>query len=465
MLTRRRAPGPSIGPVPLDTDALTRHLLFTGGTGSGKSHTMYRIIEALIRLGCCIIVACAKFTEAAQIRRICERAGALDRYHPITPDGPLRVNLADYLMTMPGGSTAQATRFLMRLNEISVRQDGSRGDEAYWANLFEQGTNCSLDLPRLAYGTGTLKDAYDALATSPASREEINSDAYKASKCGQMLEAASRLRKREFDAGTRDPRTERRYERVVDFFLRELATVGSKGRGAVLSMNSGLTGRLLVDFHDLFCTETTLDFARAEREGWVMPIDAPVLTHDVAGKVVNAAFIMLFQMYALRRDASTVSRPLIICRDEAAQFLIPDWDWNVATVARSHMLSHIDAVQGLEVLESALGGDMKAEREAQAFASQHRTLIAFGNNEPKTNEYVSKLIGMERDFMMSAQPRPEQPKEISSLDDVLGCAQGYGYSEQYQPIIRPEEFARFDVGQCVLMSGGRYRFLDLKEKR
>ena len=310
----------------------------------------------------------------------------------------------------------------------------------------------------LAKDRTSIDDVYRIIATSPATIEQVASESFYAnSPCCTLLEQARAHRR---------PETERRYARVCDFFLKELCAIGEKARGAVLSMCNGMLGKLIIEpFYDSLCTSTTITMEEIERDALVAVLDYPVLMHGMAARLFQAGVQQIAQMHALRRDAATVDRPLVIVRDEAGLILMPEWDMQVQVVARSQKLAHVDAFQDLDVAVSALGGTPRAKHEMHAFISNHRTVFAFGNANVETNQHFSTLCGMTRQIMMSGSSGHARREPSGNLlDDALGVRSDFGFSEQYQPCVRPETWARLPVGCCYAIESGGYQFLDLREK-
>jgi hypothetical protein len=255
---------------------------------------------------------------------------------------------------------------------------------------------------------------------------------------------------------------------VTDVLVTELASIGYKARGAVLSMNNGLLARFLDDpFHDLLCTETTWTPEAAERGGFIDVVDFPVLIHGTAGRMLQLAFAMLVQGHCLRRDPAAVDRPYCLVRDEASFVLHPDWDASVQVVARSQKLAAIDVIQDLDILLAALGGGEKARHEAFAFASNHMNKLLFGNANQETNEYFSRFFGDRKEMNVGGSNAPGGRADF--FDEVLGSTGQFQWNESgYEPHIRPGRFAGLKTGEAVMYLGGRplgrsgepYRFVD-----
>lgn len=364
------------------------------------------------------------------------------------------VNLVDYLTRR--FNTSVAAQFLERLSDIATNAAGeSNRGEAFWASHANTLIHSAIDAALIAQGTASITDIDQIVATSPASLDEIADDSYKDTPCGRILEAARDHHR---------PEEKHRYRRAAEYFTQTLPSLGERARGAITSQIQNVVGRLCVEpFREALSGETVLSPEQIENEALICAIDYPILRHGVAGRLFQAAITMLCQMHCLERDASGIDRPFVIARDEAGLLLHGEYDLQCQIVARSQKLAHIDAFQDMDVLIRALGGSGKSQHEAYGFASNHRTVFAFGNDNFRTNEYYSKLLGSSLQIVIGGGGGGRQPTG-DFLDDVLGSGGGCNWSQQFLPRLRPDAFFGLPTGVCYLIEGGNYRLLDLRKK-
>jgi hypothetical protein len=454
---RKRAPPPPrgvwIAGEFLTLEELCTSVLLTGGIGKGKSICSEIFIKQLILLGCPILACCVKTDEAKRYIRICQELGQSHRLRLIRPDSEYKINLLDYLCKMPGGGPQAAVQFLSRLHDVLLRNEAGKGnEEAFWRTLFESALLAAIDLCLIAEGKVNLEMVSRVLTTSPANRAEVASDAfYQTSYCGKLLKQVDAIGQ----APDCAPGLKRRCARAVEVLAGELASVGEKARGAVLSMNNGLTARFLVDpFYDLLSTDTTWTPEAAEAGGFIDVVDFAVLVHGTNARMLNLAFAMLVQMHCVRRDPELIKVPFTLVRDEASFVLHPEWDASIQVVSRSQKLLMIDVIQDFDILLAALGGTPKAKHEAHAFASNHLLKVMFGNTNNEMNEHFSRMLGDRRETTTSGGSGRGEPRGL--VDALLGATADFHWEEgNYEPYLRPGEFARLRVGEAVMYLGGR----------
>jgi hypothetical protein len=125
----------------------------------------------------------------------------------------------------------------------------------------------------------------------------------------------------------------------------------------------------------------------------------------------------------------------------------PDWDSRVQTIARSHGILSVTAVQGHAPLIDAFGGDEAARVRALAFLGSHATHVVLNPGaDLETREHYVKLFGTERQILLSGGERPEPHPGL--VDRLLGCdtVPTVGWGEQLLPVVPPEEFGRLRRG-------------------
>ncbi len=422
--------------------------LFVGGsTGSGKSYSTEPIIEACIRAGCPVAGIAVKPDEAERYIRMARNAGASNRLRLVAPGSGFYVNLLGYLLDSPGGSPQKAAQFLSRLNEVALRTEGGGGkEEAFWANLFDQAILQGTELCLLADWTANIPDVYEVIVTGPKSNKEAASDKFLTKRgCGEKIAKANANRK---------PENERRFKRVVDFWMSEWPSLGMRARGAAVSMVNGLLSKFMAEpFYEALCTNTTLTPEQIERERLVVLFAYDMLTYGSPGRFFNLVWTSLIQDYCLRRDASKLAVPFVLVRDEAGYALCSSHDLQVQIVARSQKLAHISLVQDLHVLQAALGGSEKAKHEAMGWIAAHANKLFFSCGDVESAEMYSKLLGDHRVMMFGGSSEGGQPQGF--IDELLGVKGGFSWHEQWQPWLRPADFSKLDTAQAVAYLGAR----------
>lgn len=381
--------------------------------------------------------------------------GALDRFIRLRPGQPV-INLLDYLTKR--FNTSVTTQFLERLCEISQNAAGSANQgELYWQAHTTRCMHACIDLALIAQGTASIVDV-DLIASSvPASPEEVTEDFYNHTACGVVIRAAEKFQR---------PDEKHRFQRAADYLRYTLPSLGDRAIGAITSQIQNVVGNLCVEpFRDSLSGETVITPDLIEEQQLIVALDFPVQINGLSGRLFQAAFTMLTQLHCLKRSVEGLSRPCVIVRDECGLLLHGEWDLQCQLTSRSQMCAHIDAAQDYNMLFRSLGGSTKSEHEALSFASNHRTTLAFGNSNVRTNEHYSKLFGHSLQITTSGGGWGGRQQMTGNFaDDLLGVGGGAQWSQQQLPVLRSDVFTQLPTGMCVLIEGGRFRTLDLRRR-
>jgi hypothetical protein len=101
----------------------------------------------------------------------------------------------------------------------------------------------------------------------------------------------------------------------------------------------------------------------------------------------------------------------------------------------------VNIVQNLPLVVTALGSNEAARHQAQAWISNHSTIIGCANSDPETNKLLSALAGEEKETMYGGSGGTIQ--NYCPIGDFMGQPQGHAqasWNEQYRPALPPEWF-------------------------
>lgn len=116
--------------------------------------------------------------------------------------------------------------------------------------------------------------------------------------------------------------------------------------------------------------------------------------------LLQSLIVMMTQQAALRRAHPDTF--CVIIRDELQLLCAsPEWDMMVRSVARSHLLADIAAVQNIPLLKAAFGGDLAAEQRVMATLANYRTKFLLANICQDTNSLFSQMLGEQREQFVS----------------------------------------------------------------
>lgn len=453
-LWRKRSPSAPHPPEPeVLQGLLTLHqayegLLITGGTGSGK--TTGPGAEAALNLlkhGAGFCVLCAKPDEFQRWAGYCE---GLDR--PVirfAPGTEAKCDLLAYELAHGEATVEAAAQLLDMLVEVASRTGSGQGDEPFWALFAQKIFRRAIATVWLAKGTCSLSDVYKLIVSAPESvKQAISDDWQKTSFCAECV---NELHTRHGDTG--DAKLCR------DFWAVEWPNLSEKTRSVGYAMTTNVLDKFLSGaVAEMVSSGVSTVTPEHVMDGAIVILDMPVLKWREPGQFFQIIFKTLVQRAVLRRV--NPSRPVVVWADEAQFFTVPEVDGMVQTVARQAKLINVVLTQNLPMLISAMGGSEKARHEVDGYIANFQTKVLCANACKETNEYFSKLLGDERQYMLSGGTQ----QKYDLIADFMGQSQGHAhFQEQWQPAVRPEDFTRLRKGgaangftvEALITQGGR----------
>ncbi|QDS91435.1 AAA-like domain protein [Roseimaritima multifibrata] len=440
----------------LSTEDICSHIFAIGASGSGKTSLLKILMEDIIRRDVSVLWACVKADESENAIRVIKKAGKEHKLKHLVP-GKFTFNFLYFELTRTGGTPATATQLFQRLNNLITKSSG-RKEEAYWANLFEKMMTYAITLCHMAKKNGSpisVEDVYQFIVTSPSSFEQVGTKLFKSSFCYQVLSAAERNLQTDSER--------RQYTQAASFILEQIISIGSKGRGSVLTQCSSVLSPFLVDpLYSTVCSETSNFTPEMPLDGYCVVMDFPVLVYQQGGILFQSLIMLMVMEAALRRKNPKQITALV--RDEC-QYLIadPDFEAKVQSVARSHKLAFISSAQNLPLIQSAMGGDSVAEQHMLATFANFNTRLVLANSCSRTNSYFSDAWGSSREnFVTVSEAKPE--RKIDPMNMLFGIDEyTVSVSQQLTPRCPPDFFLALRRGgksnkkivDAFLTQGGR----------
>ena len=444
---------------PLRLSTACSGIVLVAETGGGKTSLIELLSLGLMRLQdrVSFLWVCAKPDEPERVMRLARQAGWRGKIVDFSPESAHRFNALDYEARASGVDGAM---FLLdQLLEAEGRSEG-QGGERFWEDSCYRHLRNVLMLLWLGKGRLSFAEAYRILTSAPTSAAAVKDPAWRASShMAQCLVAA----------GFRHEKSSE-LELCGEYFLSEWANLSQKTQSVVYTMTVNILSR--------FVTGPTSHLMSGSEPSTVTPdslIDEPTIL------LVNLPYLQLreiarFQAIVwrsavaravLRRDVKKRPRHVVSVADEA-QLFVTGADVENQQLARSQRLVAIDAFQTLPVLYAALGGSEKARHEAHAWVGGHVTRFIGSLGGCKTSaDFFSALCGQRRELMMGGSGGGGGGKGFDAVSDAMGIdsvqAQA-SFSEQYQPVFRPERFGDlrrggppdFTVEMVCHMSGRRF---------
>jgi hypothetical protein len=426
-------------------------VLALGTTGSGKTTGIGAALAlAYLRMGFGGLVLCAKPSEADLWHRYCEQAGRGADLCVFDAAGTYSLNFLDYELNRPGdgkGHTENLVELLLTVLEAAKRgatsggPGGGREDEGFWRDTAEQLLRNLFDLLILAGEPLSVPAVYRVLASAPRSADEVMDGAWQTkSYCFQCMEKALRSAR----AGNRPED----YELVEAYFLRQFPTLSEKTRSIVeASLTSTFDVLQRGIYRPLFSAVTNLTPDDCLK-GKVVVVALDAMEHGKVGLFTNVLWKTLFQRCALRRSLRSNWRPVFLWADEAHLFLTAE-DQKFQTVCRGSRVATVVLSQTISNFYAALGNGEQGKAQADSLFTNLVTKVLHANGDSVTNEWASKLLGDELRMMTNGSVSRGEEDWASALGFGGGERGGSttgGWSEQYQPIVRPGEFLGLRTG-------------------
>lgn len=443
-------------------DELAKHVLFLGGTGSGKTYASNKLIKALMRAGVFMCFNTCKPDDFERIRELARETGQWERLDRIDPEGDKRMNFIESALK-PHKSVTQAAQNTMKLAQIGKAASSSSGDNRFFEVMAERGIGHAITMCLKHAGTPRLGDMRELIATTPtnaaARKEEQWSDkspdeTTRRSLCAKWIIDGCR---KGWDV------SDRAYRNASSYFLYELPDGGDKMRGSVNAEIENCLGKLAEPPWDYaLSSETTYRIEDAVANRRLMVIDAPEMTWEIPGRMYTFAWMMELQRLGSRRKYRKHRKEeMVFVREEAGRTIVPSFDANMMLVARSQGMIMVDLVQDKESLLLGLGGG-KADNEGWAILDGHLcATYLFRMRSVDTAEWASKLIGMHK--VVKPQGCHGGGSNANLGDELLGVNSGFSWGIETEPVVRAEEMRKLPVGVAVTLLGDRWKVTDFRE--
>lgn len=438
-----------------------------GTTGSGKTSLLRKLMQALINhphhrryrgpiRGVSGLWCCVKNDEAANAIDVLGQTVMHDRILRLVPGNGFTFNFVSYeLNVKKGGNPASLARLLQKLaKQVNNAGDGGGNNEEFWSALYFDYLHAAIWIAWLAHRDKvTLENIHDVIASSPSSVEQVNSEAFRATACWQMLQLA--------DKNVQGDAEDRALFKAGEFILFRQSMLGDATRGAGMQMCSSVLGSFLIEplYSTVVAEESSFTPDMPLADYWCI-LDAPILVHKQGGTLFQSLITLMVQEAALTR-----SNPDTICaivRDEI-QYLIADIEHEsmVQSVCRSSLLAHISAAQNIPLMEAAAGNGHRGEMLVRAWLANNRVRFAMANVCDRTNSLFSDLMGEFKDQFFNISEGHKEP------DDFLGSMLGikplqFSMQQSLYKRLPPEKFLTLRRGgpefnfliDAYLMIGG-----------
>ncbi|HZQ48498.1 MAG TPA: TraM recognition domain-containing protein, partial [Verrucomicrobiae bacterium] len=240
-------------------------------------------------------------------------------------------------------------------------------------------------------------------------------------------------------------------DRASSYWRKIYPELAAKTRSSVTlgvySMLDAFRGR---DIPALISSDTNITPERVISEGKIVVLDFPINDMGHTGLILQSAWRFLFQTALQRFSQSSAPsrRPLFLWEDEAQHF-VTDFDHQFQATARSSRLSHVVLTQNAP----GFNKELRSTDATNSIFGNLNTKIFHANADLTSAQWASSCIGQVIRHRVSISHSPPQPKPQRSLaDSITGMfdarpsTASVTAGEQWEPVVRPEEFAQLRTG-------------------
>lgn len=415
-------------------DLLDGGICATGRTGAGKTSSMLAIAKAwLAQRHGCIVILCAKPTEAADWLALLKKTNRLADLLHFHIGGPLRLNMLDYEARRAGPGAGQAqnlTRFIMEMRSAIFREAESTGGESQqWVRQDERGIFHAITLLLQAKTPVTPVSIQRLLLSAPHSATEIHTAEWKAGFCNQVLSTAYEQPKSAVERHD--------YDQAATYVAQEWSQMADRTRSSILTGIQSILGLMSSGVcHDLFFDQTNVSPEECLRDGKIVLVDFPPDEFGDLGLLANIGLKQIFQKAILRRRVDAKTLPCVMWGDESSLWYSKS-DIEFLSRCRQSRGALVYLSQSLHAYKALLPGE-KSDALVNSLMANfgHKLFFALGDYD--TAEWAADLCGKELQTFRGGGVQLGQPQAF----ELFGPAtQSSGsFHEQYEYIVRPEAF-------------------------
>lgn len=410
-----------------------------GGIGSGKSSGSGKTTaKAFLSNGFGGVVLCAKPDEKEQWIRYAEETERTDDLMIFNEESDYEFNPLQYELQRGGkgaGEVFNLANLFMEIYKMGNRftGGGSAGEsERYWENALRRCINRMIQTLKLAGEEISIKNMSKLLSSAPLEHEAHDIKEMSAEELTSFAESNYCVRciiNGGAQAESEDQDEE--HDLIVDYFLREFASLPEKARPTIIESFLGLAEPFTSGILKKHFSREINIYPEDSHMGKIIILDFPVKEYLASGVYAQGIFKLLWQQATERREITEESIPVFLWVDEAQLFL-SGYDQIFQTTARSSVAATVFISQNLSNYYVAIGGQ-KPESKADSLLGNLSTKIFHANNDTVTNEWAAKTIG-------------KAFRNIESMN--IGNTDSLGIAQLFHWQVEPREFT-------ILKSGGQ----------
>jgi hypothetical protein len=380
----------------------------------------------------------AKAEDAPATQKVFAEQGASHRLVMVGPRYGTCLNWLEALLEIApkGCETEEVVGGMVSLVEVEQRSAMKSGgeDSHFFKTMAMFLLSGMVTMLRLSGQRLSARALYRFLTSLPVSQAAIDSDEWrKTSYANLCMEKA-------FQA-VRTPAEKADYETAIHFLVGELTHLNDRTRTSICSTVSAMLSKMLRPWlQAIYGSDSNVRLQDAFEGMWFYFDTSPV----EFGEYGTYSLVMakhLGQRMIMRRTIEPDSKPCALMFDEAqAVFVTADRDYQA--VCRSKLGCTWAATQNLTGLYAVLGGGPAAEAQAKSWLALFGCKVFGTNTDWASNKYASEMCGQWLERFISGNSQHGEEENIYDL--VMGgrSNSSSGWSERYEPVVRPEHFVR-----------------------
>ena len=410
-------------------DLLAGGAIVLGRPGSGKSSSSsYRLLKACVDLEVSGGLICAASpSDLEMVEHIFARHPG--RLVVFDEHSGLRFNVLNYLARH--GSLKDVCEAIYAIAETIDRGSGGGSGGDGEASFFDKGARLIVEyaVTVVYYATGGVSpgDLLSFINTAARSREELQTDAFKASFHGWCFSKADAREKNE--AGTYD------YDLAIAYYSTTLPDMADRTRSSLIAvvcntlhiLNTGMNRML-------FGTRTTVTPTLMDEAKYIV-VNMPTCRLGLEASFALGVWKFIAEWHCLKRDTRAYNPPLFIHVDEIHN-TINSHDAKFLAEGRKFASAMIACSQGRSSFYANMRGD-NAEAQVNSLMNNFSHKIIHAIGDPADARWCSELVGEADQFEIGGGEGP--PRGVL---DVMGWRDNWAgnFHQRPRPIMLASEF-------------------------
>jgi type IV secretory pathway TraG/TraD family ATPase VirD4 len=424
--------------IPFTGKMATEGVFVTAELGWGKTKlTFMRWLKAYLPVMGGVILG-QKAEDAPGVQKLFADEGASDRLVMLGPRHGNRFNWLEALLGIApkGCETEEVVGGMASLVEVDQRNASNSGGENshFFKTMAMFLLAAMVTMLRLAGVRLSPAALYRFLTSLPVSQAALDSEVWK------KHSYANACMEKAFHAA-RTPAEKADYQTAIGFLVGELMNLNDRTRTNICSSVSAMLSKMLRPWlQDLYGSDSNVRLQDAFEGKWFYFDTSPV----EFGEYGTYSLVMakhFAQRMIQRRRIEPDSKPCGLIFDEA-QTVFVTGDRDHQAVCRSKLGCTWAASQNLTGLYAVLGGGPAAEAQAKSWLALFGCKVFGTNTDWATNTYASEMCGQGMQTFMSGNSNHGEQENMYDL--LMGQNSNFssGWSERYEPLVRPEHFVR-----------------------